>query len=162
MTTGLRWIILREIAAIRATPICKRFMDTATMRKRGNRGTTSRPVCVTSISTLRSGVRGNDHAPFWISGKGSDPLTDCNKLSDRFNLEADRALSSDMVVEGGEARVEPSENALADVSLRCDRTTFALMMYKRLTLDPPGSPPRVAIEGDPSLVAVLDQWLKQP
>ena len=57
-------------------------MDTATMRKRGNRGTTSRQVCVTSISTLRSGVRGNDHAPFWISGKGSDPLTDCNKLSD--------------------------------------------------------------------------------
>ena len=60
------WIYLLDalekpdpIAAIRASPICKRFMDTATMRKRGNRGTTSRQVCVTSISTLRSGVRGN-------------------------------------------------------------------------------------------------------
>lgn len=80
----------------------------------------------------------------------------------RFNLEADRTLSCDMVVEGGKARMEPSANALADVSLRCDRDTFALMMYKRFSLDPISSPARVAVEGDPALVAVLDQWLKQP
>jgi hypothetical protein len=67
-----------------------------------------------------------------------------------------------MVVEGGEARIEPSENALADVSLRCDRTTFALMMYKRLTLDSLGLMAHVTVEGDQTLVTVLDQWLKQP
>jgi hypothetical protein len=76
MTIGLRWITLMGIAAMCATPICKRFMDTVTMRRRGNRGTTSRQVCGTSIRTLRSGVRGNNHAPFWISGRWSDPPTD--------------------------------------------------------------------------------------
>jgi hypothetical protein len=85
MATGLRRITAMGIAAMRAVPICKRFMDTATMRKRGNRGTTSRQVCVISISTLRSGVRGNDHAPFWISGRWSDLPTDCHKLSEVVN-----------------------------------------------------------------------------
>src|SRR5262245_374912 len=53
-------------------------MDTATMRKRGSRGTISRQVCVTSIRILRSGVHGNGHAPFWNSGRRSDPPLDCN------------------------------------------------------------------------------------
>ena len=59
MTTGSRWIISMGTTAIRALPTCKRSMDTATMRKRGSKGTTSRQVCVTSIRILRSGVRGN-------------------------------------------------------------------------------------------------------
>jgi predicted lipid carrier protein YhbT len=80
----------------------------------------------------------------------------------RFDLEADRAFSHDMVVEGGKARMEPSENALADVSLHCDRATFVLMMYKRLTLDSLGLMAHVTVEGDQTLVTVLDQWLKQP
>ncbi len=62
-----------EIAAIRATPICKRFMDIATTRKRGRMETISRQVCVTSIRILRSGVMRNHHAPFWNSGRRSDP-----------------------------------------------------------------------------------------
>jgi hypothetical protein len=53
-------------------------MDTVMMRKRGSRGTTARPVCVTSIGILRSGVRGNHHAPIWSSGRRSDPSVDCN------------------------------------------------------------------------------------
>src|SRR5262249_45286399 len=48
-------------------------MDTATMRRRGSMGTISRSVCVTSIRTLRSGVMGNYHAPFWKSGRRTDP-----------------------------------------------------------------------------------------
>jgi SCP-2 sterol transfer family len=80
----------------------------------------------------------------------------------RFDLEADRACRYDLVVAGGKARLEPSENAPVDVSLRCDRATFVLMMYKRLSLDPGGAPASVTVEGDHALVAALDQWLQQP
>jgi hypothetical protein len=69
------------ITTIRALPICKRCMDTATMRKRGSIGTISRAVCVTSIGILRSGVRRKSHAPFWSSGRRSDPPIDCNRLN---------------------------------------------------------------------------------
>jgi hypothetical protein len=79
----------------------------------------------------------------------------------RFALEADRTRSYDMVVEGGKARLEPAEDALAEVTVHCDRATFALLMYKRLTLDPLGAPAHVTVEGDRALVTVLDQWLKQ-
>ena len=67
--------------AMRALRICKRFMDTAIMRKRGSTETTSRQVCVTSIKILRSGVRRKSHAPFWSSGRRSDPPIDCNRLN---------------------------------------------------------------------------------
>src|SRR5919201_6099992 len=66
---------------IRALPICKRCMDTATMRKRGSIRIISRPVCVTSIRILRSGVRRKSHAPFWSSGRRSDPPIDCNRVN---------------------------------------------------------------------------------
>src|SRR2546427_13053908 len=69
------------ITAIRAMRICKRFMDTAIMRKRGSTETTSRQVCVTSIKILRSGVRRKFHAPLWSSGRRGDPSTDCNRLN---------------------------------------------------------------------------------
>src|SRR5262249_27112064 len=69
-------------AAMHAGRTSKRCMDTATMRRRGSMGTISRTVCVTSIRTLRSGVLGNGHAPFWSSGRRSDPPLDCNTLSD--------------------------------------------------------------------------------
>ena len=67
--------------AMRALRICKRFMDTAIMRKRGSTETTSRQVCVTSIKILRSGVRRKFHAPLWSSGRRGDPSTDCNRLN---------------------------------------------------------------------------------
>src|SRR4029450_1381995 len=81
MTTESRWTISMLITTIRALPICKRCMDTATMRKRGSIGTISRAVCVTSIGILRSGVRRKSHAPFWSSGRRSDPPIDCNRLN---------------------------------------------------------------------------------
>src|SRR5262245_48735847 len=59
-------------------------MDIATMRKRGSMGIISRQVCVTSIRILRSGVRRKPHAPFWSSGRRSDPPIDCNRLNATF------------------------------------------------------------------------------
>src|SRR5215510_16057695 len=56
-------------------------MDIATMRKRRSKETSSRQVCVTSIGILRSGVRRKSHAPFWSSGRRSDPSIDCNRLN---------------------------------------------------------------------------------
>ena len=69
---------------IRALQTCKRCMDTATMRKRESKKTISRQVCVTSIRILRSGVRRKSHAPFWSSGRRSDPPIDCNRLNATF------------------------------------------------------------------------------
>jgi len=69
------------ITTMRALRICKRFMDTAIMRKRGSTETTSRQVCVTSIKILRSGVRRKFHAPLWSSGRRGDPSTDCNRIN---------------------------------------------------------------------------------
>ena len=69
------------IIMMRALRTSKRSMDTATMRKRGSKGTISRQVCVTSIRILRSGVRRKSHAPFCSSGRRSDPPIDCNRLN---------------------------------------------------------------------------------
>ena len=80
----------------------------------------------------------------------------------RFDLAADRAPSYDVIVDSGTARMEPSGQEPAEVTLHCDQATFALLMYKRLTLDPAVAQGRVTIEGDHALTAVLDQWLKQP
>src|SRR5256885_5435284 len=95
------------IDTIRALPTCKRSMDTATMRKRGSMETTSRAVCVPSIRTLRSGVRGNYHAPFWNSGRRSDPSLDCN-----HQVHVALALGTDngLVVNG-----QPGTDALKGV-----------------------------------------------
>src|SRR6266516_719580 len=70
-----------SIEVMRALPICKRCMDTATTRKRGSTRTISRSVCVISIRILRSGVRRKSHAPFWSSGRRSDPPIDCNRVN---------------------------------------------------------------------------------
>ena len=70
--------------AIHALQTRKRFMDTATMRKRGSIKTISRQVCVTSVKILRSGVPGNRHAPIWNSGRRGDASADCNRLNGTF------------------------------------------------------------------------------
>jgi hypothetical protein len=66
---------------IGGTPViatCKPYMDIAMMRRPGSKRNISRWVCVTSIAILRSGVKGNFHAPFWSSGRRSDPPIDCD------------------------------------------------------------------------------------
>ena len=79
-----------------------------------------------------------------------------------FDLRADSALRYDLIVEAGKVHMEPSENVLADVTLCCDRATFALLIYKRLTLSPAVSQGRLTVEGDQELTAALDHWLQQP
>jgi hypothetical protein len=64
MMTSWRWIIETEFDRTRVITTSKPYMDIAMMRRPGNTGSISRLVGVTSISTLRSGVTGNDHAPF--------------------------------------------------------------------------------------------------
>jgi hypothetical protein len=79
----------------------------------------------------------------------------------RFDLEGESELSYDMVVEGGKARMELSENMCVDVNLHCDRAAFVLMMFKRVNLASLSLMPHVTIQGDQALVTSFDQWLQQ-
>jgi uncharacterized protein (TIGR03083 family) len=80
----------------------------------------------------------------------------------QFDLQGERARCYDLIVEAGKTRLEPAGNAPAEVTLHCDQATFALMMYKRLTLAPAVASGRLTVAGDQELAAVLDQWLQQP
>jgi uncharacterized protein (TIGR03083 family) len=77
----------------------------------------------------------------------------------RFDLGGESALRYDVIVEGGKARMEPSADAPADVTLRGDRATFALVIYNRLTLDSAVAQGRMTVEGNQALARVLDQSL---
>jgi uncharacterized protein (TIGR03083 family) len=77
----------------------------------------------------------------------------------QFDLRADSTLRYDVIVKGGNARMEPSGSLPADVTLLCDQTTFALMAYNRLTLQTAVAQGRLTVEGEESLVAVLEQGL---
>jgi len=79
MMTNLRLTTSAGIDGTPALAISKSYMDIAMMRKPGNMVSISRSVSVTSIRTLRSGVMRNHHAPFWSSGRRSDPPIDCNR-----------------------------------------------------------------------------------
>ncbi len=52
-------------------------------------------------------------------------------------------------------------DAAADVTLRCDESTFALLMYRRFTLEPAMAQGRLIVEGNQELTMALNQWLKQ-
>ena len=77
----------------------------------------------------------------------------------RWDLGVDSALRYDVIVVGGQGRMEPAADASAAVTLRCDRTTFALVLYSRLTLDAAVAQGRVAVVGNPALARVLAQSL---
>ena len=59
------------------------------------------------------------------------------------------------------AHLEPANDTMAGVTLRCDEETFALLMYKRLTLGPATAQGRAVVDGDQKLITALDEWLKQ-
>ena len=77
----------------------------------------------------------------------------------RWDLGVDSTLRYDVIVDGGQGRLEPAADASAAVTLRCDRTTFALVLYSRLTLDAAVAQGRVAVAGNPALAQVLAQSL---
>jgi hypothetical protein len=140
------FLIIQELV-IHGWDIRSRFDDTATL------AVESLPPLIVRIPARFPRMRGVSQFPI---DRNSWPL-----VRYRFDLEADGATSYDMVVEGGQARMEPSGDERADVCCQCDRSTFVLMMYKRLTLDPMRVPRQVTVEGEPALIAALDQWLKQ-
>ena len=77
----------------------------------------------------------------------------------RFDLEGEGALPYDVIVEGGQGRMELAANTPAEVTLRCDRTTFALLLYSRFTLEAAVAQGRVSVEGDHALAQMLAQSL---
>ena len=77
----------------------------------------------------------------------------------RWDLGVDSALRYDVIVDGGQARMEPTADTPAEVTLRCDRTTFALVLYSRVTLDAAVAQGRVTVAGNPALARVLAQSL---
>jgi uncharacterized protein (TIGR03083 family) len=77
----------------------------------------------------------------------------------RFDLGGESALRYDVIVEGSKARMEPSADAPADVTLRCDRATFALLLYHRFTLDSAVAQGRLTVDGNQALARVLEQSL---
>jgi uncharacterized protein (TIGR03083 family) len=80
----------------------------------------------------------------------------------RWHITGESPRTYDLIVEHGNARMEPAEHdAAVDVTLHCDDSTFALLMYKRLTLERVRAQGRVVVEGDQKLTTALDDWLKQ-
>jgi hypothetical protein len=80
----------------------------------------------------------------------------------RWHITGESPRTYDLIVDNDTARMEPAEHdAAVDVTLHCDGTTFALLMYKRLSLEPVRAQGRVVVEGDQELTMVLDAWLKQ-
>ena len=71
----------------------------------------------------------------------------------RYRLELTGAVPSrhDIVVEDGKARMQPTENAIPDVTLRCDTETFVLLAYGRITLAAALADGRIIAEGDRDL-----------
>jgi uncharacterized protein (TIGR03083 family) len=77
----------------------------------------------------------------------------------RWDLSGERALRYDVSVDGGQARMEPAADTPAAGTLRCDRTTLALVLSSRLTLDAAVAHGRMTVEGNPALARVLAQTL---
>jgi uncharacterized protein (TIGR03083 family) len=77
----------------------------------------------------------------------------------RWDLSGESAWQYDVIVAGGQGRMEPTADTPAEVTLRCDRSTCALVLYSRLTLDTAVAQGRVTVEGHPALAQVLAQTL---
>lgn len=77
----------------------------------------------------------------------------------RCDLEGERAFRYDVIVAGGQGRMEPAADMPAEVTLRCDRTIFALLMYSRVTLDEAVAQGRMTVEGNQALARVLAHTL---
>jgi hypothetical protein len=58
----------------------------ASRRRPGHMARTSRSGGVTRLRTLRSGVHGNGHAPFWNSGRRSAPPIDCTRRFHQYHF----------------------------------------------------------------------------
>jgi hypothetical protein len=64
----------------------------------------------------------------------------------------------DLVVENATAQLEAAGEPPAHLCFCCDTETFVLLLYGRARLEAAIAGGRVVNEGDPELVAILDQW----
>ena len=69
----------------------------------------------------------------------------------RFDLTADG--SYDIVAGGGELRMEPGTGDAADVTFKCDSSTFALLTYGRFSVEEAVAAGDITVEGDRELAA---------
>jgi len=76
----------------------------------------------------------------------------------RFVLTGIAASSMDLVADNATARLEVAGEPPVHLRLCCDTETFVLLLYGRLRLETAIARGRVVGEGDPELVAILDQW----
>jgi hypothetical protein len=77
----------------------------------------------------------------------------------RWDLGSESALRYDVIVDRGQGRMEPAADTPAEVTLRCDPSTFALVLYSRIPLDAAVARGRVTVAGDKGLARVLAQSL---
>jgi hypothetical protein len=77
----------------------------------------------------------------------------------RWDLDGESAICYDVIVDGGQARMESAADAPAAVTFRCDRTTLALVLYSRVPLEAAAAQGRVTVEGSSALARVLAQSL---
>ncbi len=71
----------------------------------------------------------------------------------RFRFDLTDGGSRDIVAGGGELRMEDSIGATADVTFKCDGSTFALLAYGRLTVEKAVAAGYITVEGDRALAA---------
>ncbi len=71
----------------------------------------------------------------------------------RYRFELTEAVPSrhDIVVEDGTARMQPAETGAPDVTFRCDKETFVLLAYERITLAAALADGRIVAQGDRKL-----------
>jgi hypothetical protein len=76
----------------------------------------------------------------------------------RFVLTGVAASSMDLVVDNATGQLEAAGEPSAHLRFCCDTETFVLLLYGRSRLEAAIAGGRVVSEGDPELVALLDQW----
>jgi hypothetical protein len=77
----------------------------------------------------------------------------------RWQETGDIPQIPDIVVAGGQCRMEPGGATAADVTFHGDAETFVLLMYQRLPLEVALATGRLVVEGNQALTAAFARWL---
>ena len=76
-----------------------------------------------------------------------------NTVRYRWNLTGAVPGSHDIVVENGQARMEPAGTSVPNVTFGCDASDFALLAYGRIDFEKAVSDGRISVQGDRELAA---------
>ena len=88
--------------------------------------------------------------PGFVVGRLFQPGAGIDQAS-RFRFALTDGESYDIVAGGGELRMEDSAGDAADVTFRCDASTFTLLAYGRLTVEAAVASGDITVEGDRAL-----------